>query len=133
MEKPRIDAIGIVSSELDRTVAFYRALGCDVPEPSAEMGGHVEIPLGAARLMIDTEEVIRSFSPDGESPARGHVTLAARCASPAELDQRHAELSGLGEGSVLEPFDAFWGQRYASVLDPDGVQIDLYAALEPPS
>ena len=129
MTAPRIDALGIVSSELDRTVAFYRALGCDVPEPTAEAGGHLDIPLGEVRLMIDTEEVIRSFSPGTESTGRGHVSLAARCASPAEVDQRHAELSELGSGSVLEPFDAFWGQRYASVRDPDGVQIDLYAPL----
>ena len=27
----------------------------------------------------------------------------------------------------LEPFDAFWGQRYATVLDPDGNAVDLFA------
>jgi uncharacterized glyoxalase superfamily protein PhnB len=26
-----------------------------------------------------------------------------------------------------EPWDAFWGQRYACALDPDGYQIDLFA------
>ena len=129
MNTPRIDAIGIVSTDLDRTVAFYRALGCQVPDPTAEAGGHIDIPLGEFRLMIDTTEVIRSFTSGEENPAQGQVSLAARCASPAEVDQRHAELSALGQGSVLEPFDAYWGQRYATVLDPDGVQVDLYAAL----
>ena len=28
-----------------------------------------------------------------------------------------------------EPWDAFWGQRYATVLDPDGNSVDLFAAL----
>ena len=28
-----------------------------------------------------------------------------------------------------EPWDAFWGQRYAQLRDPDGVPVDLYAAL----
>jgi uncharacterized glyoxalase superfamily protein PhnB len=28
----------------------------------------------------------------------------------------------------LAPFDAFWGQRYATVLDPDGNHVDLYAS-----
>jgi uncharacterized glyoxalase superfamily protein PhnB len=37
----------------------------------------------------------------------------------------------LGSGSYLEPFDAVWGQRYATVLDPDGVHVDLYASLVP--
>ena len=40
----------------------------------------------------------------------------------------HDELTALGSGSHLAPFDAFWGQRYATVLDPDGVRVDLYAA-----
>ena len=29
----------------------------------------------------------------------------------------------------LEPWDAFWGQRYATLRDPDGIGVDLYAAL----
>jgi uncharacterized glyoxalase superfamily protein PhnB len=31
---------------------------------------------------------------------------------------------------VKEPWDAFWGQRYAAVGDPDGNLIDLFAPLE---
>ena len=30
---------------------------------------------------------------------------------------------------VTEPWDAFWGQRYAIVADPDGYMSDLFAAL----
>jgi uncharacterized glyoxalase superfamily protein PhnB len=29
----------------------------------------------------------------------------------------------------LEPWDAFWGQRYATVRDLDGNGVDLFAAL----
>ena len=36
-----------------------------------------------------------------------------------------------GHRGHLEPFDAFWGQRYATVLDPDGNGVDLYAPLDP--
>ena len=56
-------AIGLVASDLDRTVAFYRALGCDLPDPPGEEGGHLVAQLGDFRLMIDTEEIIRSFDP----------------------------------------------------------------------
>jgi uncharacterized glyoxalase superfamily protein PhnB len=34
-----------------------------------------------------------------------------------------------GHTSSRAPFDAFWGQRYATVLDPDGNAIDLFAPL----
>jgi uncharacterized glyoxalase superfamily protein PhnB len=34
-----------------------------------------------------------------------------------------------GFSGHLEPWDAFWGQRYASLQDPDGTTVDLFAAL----
>ena len=129
---PRIDAIGLVAGDLARTVSFYRHLGCDLPEPTGADTGldpHLECDLGGVRLMIDTEEVMRSSSQDTWSSGAGRLTLAAQCASPAEVDRLHEELSTLGAGSQVEPFDAPWGQRYATVLDPDGVRVDLYAPL----
>ena len=40
-----------------------------------------------------------------------------------------AELVAAGYDGHLEPWDAFWGQRYASVRDPDGNGVDLFAPL----
>ena len=129
MTNARLNAIGLVAADLGRSAAFYRALGYDVPEPTPESGGHLDIDLGGFRLMLDSEEVIRSFDSDWSGSGGGRVSLAVQCASPEEVDRRHVELSALGSGSHLEPFDAFWGQRYATVLDPDGVHVDLYAPL----
>jgi uncharacterized glyoxalase superfamily protein PhnB len=130
MPTPQIDAIGLSASDLDRTIAFYRALGCAIADPTPDDHGHLECDLGGVRLMIDTEDVMRSFNPDWTGTGGGRLTLAARCESPAEVDRLHDDLSALGSGSALAPFDAFWGQRYASVLDPDGVHVDLYAPLD---
>jgi uncharacterized glyoxalase superfamily protein PhnB len=41
----------------------------------------------------------------------------------------HAKLTAAGYHSELDPFDAPWGQRYASMNDPDGNGVDLYAPL----
>jgi hypothetical protein len=30
---------------------------------------------------------------------------------------------------ITAPWDAYWGQRYALLGDPDGVRVNLYAAL----
>jgi uncharacterized glyoxalase superfamily protein PhnB len=38
-------------------------------------------------------------------------------------------LSQAGHSVALAPFDAPWGQRYATVLDPDGTSVDLFASL----
>jgi uncharacterized glyoxalase superfamily protein PhnB len=102
-----------------------------LPDPNAEgLDDHLECDLGGVRLMIDTEAVMKSFSEDTWSgPSAGRLTLAVRCASPDEVDRLHAELTILGAGSHIAPFDAPWGQRYATVRDPDGVRVDLYAPL----
>jgi uncharacterized glyoxalase superfamily protein PhnB len=34
-----------------------------------------------------------------------------------------------GFSGTNEPWDAFWGQRYARVSDPDGSKVDLFAPL----
>ena len=82
--------------------------------------------------MIDTEDTMRSFDPTWQAAGSGRVTLAVQCADPAEVDRLHDELAELGAGSHLAPFDAFWGQRYATVLDPDRIRVDLYAEIPAP-
>lgn len=41
----------------------------------------------------------------------------------------HDAVALAGFHSHVAPFDAPWGQRYATVLDPDGNHVDLFAPL----
>ncbi|MFE7270282.1 VOC family protein [Streptomyces sp. NPDC057623] len=127
---PRFDAIGLVVSDMAAAVAFYRRLGFAFPE-GAENEPHTEAGLpGGLRLMLDTEETVRSFFPQWQPPSGGgRHSLAMRCADPAEVDAVYEELVGAGYHGELKPWDAFWGQRYASVQDPDGNGVDLFAPL----
>ncbi|USQ84125.1 VOC family protein [Streptomyces phaeoluteigriseus] len=127
---PRFDAIGLVVSDMAASVAFYRRLGFAFPE-GAEREPHAEAALpGGLRLLLDTEETVRSFHPDWQAPsAGGRHSLALRCDDPAEVDAVYAELVGAGYTGELKPWDAFWGQRYAVVQDPDGNGVDLFAPL----
>ncbi|GAA1831949.1 VOC family protein [Pseudonocardia ailaonensis] len=122
--------IEIVTADLGKALAFYRALGLEVPE-SAEGEPHVEVPLpGGNRLAFDPESTIASFTPNYTPPTgEGRMALAFGFDTPAEVDEAHAALVATGAPSVHEPFDAFWGQRYATVTDPDGTHVDLFAAL----
>ena len=126
----RLDAIGVIVEDLKAAVVFYRKLGLNFPEPGPEEG-HVEAEgPGGIRIMLDSESMINSFMPNWVAPTGGHrVGLAFLCDSAAEVDQVFAELVAGGAGVKIEPFDAFWGQRYATVLDPSGNPVDLFAAL----
>jgi catechol 2,3-dioxygenase-like lactoylglutathione lyase family enzyme len=126
--KARLDVIGIVVKDMAKALAFYRHLGLEIP-PEADQQPHVETTLaGGLRVAWDTEDVIRSFDPDWAPPSGGHrIGLAFQCDSPADVNRAYDELIGLGYDGHKEPWDAFWGQRYALVRDPDGNSVDLFA------
>ena len=127
---PKLDAFGIVVSDMARSLAFYRNLGLEFPD-GAESEGHVEAQLrGGLRYMVDSEDVMRSFDPEWKRPTDGHMIGGAfECESPDDVDRVYAELLEAGGSTHKEPWDAFWGHRYAQVKDPDGTVIDLYAPL----
>jgi catechol 2,3-dioxygenase-like lactoylglutathione lyase family enzyme len=125
-----LDLVGIVVDDMARSLAFYRRLGLDVPV-DADREAHVEATLpGGLRIAWDTVETIRSFDPGWTPPAGGHrLALAFRCDDPADVDATYSALVDAGHRGHHEPWDAFWGQRYATVLDPDGNPVDLFANL----
>jgi catechol 2,3-dioxygenase-like lactoylglutathione lyase family enzyme len=125
---PQLNASGIVVTDMAESIRFYRTLGVDVPETPDE--GHVDtfLPNGV-RFMLDTEATIRSFEPEWTRANGNQIGLAFECASPAEVDELYAKVVEAGFESAKAPWDAFWGQRYASLRDPAGVGVDLYAPL----
>jgi uncharacterized glyoxalase superfamily protein PhnB len=125
---PELNAIGIVVSDMATSIRFYRLLGLEVPETPDE--GHVEASLpSGVRLMLDSEDTVRSFAPDWARATGNQLSLAFECAGPAEVDDVYGRMVDAGFEGEKEPWDAFWGQRYAQLRDPDGVGIDLYAPL----
>jgi catechol 2,3-dioxygenase-like lactoylglutathione lyase family enzyme len=125
---PELNAIGIVVSEMAASIRFYRLLGLDVPETPDEDHVDVFLPNGV-RFMLDSEEVMRSFRADWSRQTGNQLALALECGSPAEVDEVYARVTAEGFRGEKEPWDAFWGQRYALLVDPDGVEVALYAAL----
>jgi catechol 2,3-dioxygenase-like lactoylglutathione lyase family enzyme len=125
----RLNVIGIVVQDMGRSLEFYRRLGLDVPA-GADGEPHVEVQLpGGMRLTFDTVATIQSFMPDYRRHGNDGMSLAFELASPAEVDKLYQELLDLGHHGEKQPWDAFWGQRYAVVHDPDGNGVDLYCAL----
>ena len=127
---PRLDLLGLVTADLAASLAFYRRLGLDLPA-GADHEPHVESVLpGGLRLAWDTVETVRGIDPDWTAPQGGHRTaLAFRCDDPAEVDTVYADLTAAGYHGHQQPWDAFWGQRYAVIHDPDGNAVDLFAPL----
>src|SRR5579864_931066 len=123
---PRLDAVGLVTADMARSLRFYRLLGLDVPDSPDEGHVNIELPNGF-RLMLDSEEEMRKFRPEWTRQSGNQVALAFQCSGAAAVDELYARMTTAGFQAEQQPWDAFWGQRYAQLRDPDGVGIDLYA------
>lgn len=123
-----LDAVGIIVEDIPKAIAFYGKFGLTF----AAMGGedHYEaVTPSGVRIMLDSVALIQKLNPDWRRPEGSGVVLCFLQGSPAGVDRLFEELTMAGGEPAQAPWDAFWGQRYASVRDPDGNQVDLFAPL----
>jgi catechol 2,3-dioxygenase-like lactoylglutathione lyase family enzyme len=127
---PSLNVFSLIVADMPTALGFYRTLGLDIPA-EADTEPHVQVPLGETgiKLAFDAVTMIREITP-GYQPASGNWgSLAFECASPAEVDRVFAAMTSAGYHGETKPWDAFWGQRYAVLHDPDGNGVDLFAVL----
>jgi uncharacterized glyoxalase superfamily protein PhnB len=121
------DLIGIVVRDMATALKFYRLLGLDIPA-NLDSEPHAEFVLpGGFRIAWDSLEMIKGIEPNWIEPVGQRMTLAFKCENAAEVDALYNRVIENGYGSPKAPWDAFWGQRYAVVIDPDGNSVDLFA------
>ncbi len=126
---PKIDAVGVIASDIKITVQFYSLLGFEFEEFDSHED-HIESKLkkGQVRLMIDSSKLFKDLT--GEEPKPGNTsTFAVLYDSAKEVDEVVKRVKSGGFNIEEEPFDAPWGQRYAVVKDPNGFKVDLFANL----
>lgn len=124
-----LDAIGIVSKDIQQAVTFYALLGVDLKEAGSPDHFEGSTQCGV-RIMVDSVQLTRQLNPAWQEPSGCGILLCFKQASPEEVDTLFARVVAAGFSVVKEPWNAIWGQRYASIKDPDGNQIDLFAALD---
>ena len=118
--------MAVTAADLSRAVAFYELLGFRFPPVGAD-DQHVEAESGI-RLMIDSASMMTELN--GEPPRPGNTAgFALLMGTPEEVDAAAARVGDAGHTVVHPPFDAPWGQRYATVADPDGYRVDLFCPL----
>jgi catechol 2,3-dioxygenase-like lactoylglutathione lyase family enzyme len=120
----------VFAKDLQRSIDFYRLLGLPVPNPEMP---HVAVELpGGNSLSLDTEETITGMHPGWTPPSSSssRLALALGVGSPGQVDALFEKVTAAGHAGPLVPYDAPWGMRYATVADPDGNWVDLFAPLE---
>ncbi len=123
----RIDNVGVVVTDLERALAFYRALGFEVEDREAETPS-ATVAAGGARLWLfqtrSRATAARDPSMTGNPPGFDHVSLWV-----GDVDAVAERLRAVGLSLESEPADQPWGARATSLLDPDGNRIYLLGRL----
>ncbi|TMA34247.1 MAG: glyoxalase [Deltaproteobacteria bacterium] len=129
MKPPDLNQIDLVVRDMDASIAFYRALGVDIPESAiwrtATGAHHVDLTMPGG-LIVHFD---RGWHDPSGSGTRN--VLSFKVASREEVDRIHDHLTGLGHPSAQPPYDTFWGARYAILEDPDGNHVGVMSPSDP--
>ena len=137
---PRFDQLNIVSSNLERAIAFYRRLGVDIPEQRiwrTQSGIHHVSAItsgdNAPDLDLDSVAFARIWNSgwQGHQHLQGKLVIGFGLPSREAVDATYRDLVGAGYAGLQAPYDAFWGSRYAVVEDPDGIAVGLMSPRSP--
>ena len=122
-----VDNIGICTTDVARSVAFYQKLGFSEAYRN-ERG--VMIAAGSANLFVfatrqsNPPPVGRELGLFGNPPGIDHVSLTV-----TDVDALYSTLQAAGVRFGGPPEDQSWGARMVSLKDPDGNNLYLLQRL----
>jgi catechol 2,3-dioxygenase-like lactoylglutathione lyase family enzyme len=133
--RPTLNQLNIVSSNPEASIAFYRRLGLDIADQNAWRTAtgthHVSAEDAGINFDLDSTAFAQLWNSGwrGRKDLAGRIVLGLSVASRAEVDRLYGEMTAAGHHGLQEPYDAFWGARYAIVADPDGVAVGLMSPI----
>jgi len=129
-----LDQVNLVVSDVPSSRAFYSRLGLhfgDEPDPDWD-DHHVSAPHGdTTPLDLDLDSVAFAAKWNQGASGRSGAILGFKVDSRAEVDALVSTLAVEGVPVQQEPYDAFWGARYAVVSDPDGNGVGIMSPIDP--
>ena len=121
------DGVNLVVRDMEAAVAFYRLLGFEVPDTDPEwQAHHRNVRTGGVDFDLDSDTFASKWNQGWPGAATGGMgVLGFRVASRDDVDAVYARMTRAGYRGQQEPYDAFWGARYAIVEDPDGNAVGI--------
>lgn len=117
--KPRINLITLGVEELERSIAFYEALG--FPRFPYESEGIAFFQLQGTWLALYPKQALaQDAGLTGESSGIPGFTLAHNLASREEVDGAMSEALDAGARLLKPAEETFWGGYAGCFADPDG-------------
>lgn len=142
MTKPTLDQINLVCADPEASIAFYRRLGVEIRDARVwrtPTGIHhvtaIEREGADQRIGLDLDST--AFAPHwntgwkGRTDLRGRVVIGFSLPTRQDVDDLYREMVAASYRGLQEPWDAFWGARYAIIEDPDGIAVGLMSPVSP--
>jgi catechol 2,3-dioxygenase-like lactoylglutathione lyase family enzyme len=134
MAPVRLDQLNLVVRDVEASRAFYTRLGVDFGEERDPVWAHHHLSAERSeRVPLDLDLDSTSFAPKWNRgwPGGPGVVIGFKVDSREEVDRLVAALAAEGVAVQQEPWDAFWGARYAIVSDPDGNGVGIMSPVDP--
>jgi catechol 2,3-dioxygenase-like lactoylglutathione lyase family enzyme len=141
MSKPILNQINLVCGDLDASIAFYRRLGVEIPDARVwrtRTGAHHANTVGrsadpAMDFDLDSAAFTQHWNAGwkGRTDLRGRVVVGFRVPTREDVDAIFGDMTSVGYRGLQEPWDAFWGARYAIIEDPEGIAVGLMSPISP--
>ena len=131
--RPVLEQVILVVKDMDATLKFYGLLGLEIADTHPDWQAHhrsTRMPNGID-LDFDSEEFAQKWDTGWHSKGSGGAVLGFRVSSREAVDQLYKDVTNAGYAGQQEPYDAFWGARYAIVEDPDGNAVALKSPSDP--
>jgi uncharacterized glyoxalase superfamily protein PhnB len=131
-DRPVFDQINIVVRDMPAMLEFYEVLGLDIAASPPDWEAHHRTATTGDGLDLDfdSEEFAHHWNEGWPAGASGPV-LGFRVAERSTVDELFQKLMAAGYETQQPPYDAFWGARYAIVVDPDGNSVGIMSASDP--
>ena len=135
-DEPVLDGLNLVVGDMDATLRFYRTLGVPIPDEmvwGTESGAHhVDLRLGnGLGLDFDSAALAQAYNAGWDASPGPRTLIGFKVSTREAVDETYARLTAAGYTGLQEPYDAFWGARYAIVEDPDGRQVGMMSPPDP--
>ena len=129
MAEAVFDQINLVVRDMERSITFYRRLGVRIPEEAIwrTPSGIHHISITSPEVCdfaFDSHKLAREYN-QGFEAERGKVLIGFRLPTREAVDETYANLIAHEHQGLQEPYDVFWGARFAIVEDPDGNPVGL--------
>ena len=126
------DQINLVVGDMTAMAAFYERLGVDIATAPSPWDEHHRSANMVGGIDFDLDSTIFATRWNRGWPAgRTGPVLGFKLASRQAVDVTYADLTSAGYAGQQPPYDAFWGARYAVVVDPDGNSVGLMSPSDP--